>query len=56
MFAFRIETAPVYGVSSVFREAIKIFGTCILEGACFFRTVSCRSSDDLNPALDVYEL
>ena len=33
MFAFRNETAPVYSVPGVFREAIKNFGTCIQEGA-----------------------
>ena len=36
MFGFRNETAPVYSVPSVFKEAIKNFGTCVLEGASLF--------------------
>ena len=37
MVGFLYEAAPVYSVPSVFREAIKNFGTCILEGASLFR-------------------
>ena len=43
MFGFLYEAAPVYSAPIVFREAIKNFGTCILEGASLFRAVGTAS-------------